>query len=124
MHENVQRRQKTRTRQAVSIRATCANFRYVHVPVKPRNSATGFAAQNLPMVAMFMRNKPLAWSCLLLAVQSYLNEPLIKSPDDEAQPAIFKVVFAVISVLTSYMDLVFPNTNPQARLQKPAPTEA
>ncbi|KAG7813668.1 hypothetical protein KL921_001214 [Ogataea angusta] len=92
--------------------------------VKRPELAKPFAAQNLPMVAMFMRNKPLAWSCLLLAVQSYLNEPLIKSPDDDAQPAIFKILFAVIGVLTSYMDLVFPNTNPQARLQKPAPTDA
>ncbi|KAG7697941.1 hypothetical protein KL930_000003 [Ogataea haglerorum] len=75
------------------------------------------------MVAMFMRNKPLAWSSLLLAVQSYLNEPLIKAPNDDAQPAIFKIVFAVIGVLISYMDLVFPNTNPQARVQTPAPTE-
>lgn len=81
--------------------------RYVHVP-KPNTSAGTALTQNLPMVAMFLRNKPVAWATLLLAVQSWLNEPLIADPADESQPAAFRVLFALVALLVAYMDLFFP----------------
>lgn len=60
------------------------------------------------MVAMFMRNKPIAWSAFFVAFQSYLNEPLIKDPEDDAQPSLLKVLFAFIGLAMSYIDLLFP----------------
>ncbi|KAL6454042.1 hypothetical protein SBY92_003499 [Candida maltosa Xu316] len=92
---------------------------YKHVPVKPRKDSSGVLAQSLPMAAMFMRNKLLSWTSLFLAIQSYLNEPINKPPTDEqSQPAILRVVFALVAIATCYMDVVFPGTNPG--LQKAA----
>ena len=60
------------------------------------------------MAAMFMRNKVLSWSALFLTVQSYLNEPINKpDADDGSQPPFVKIVFALVSVLTCYMDVFF-----------------
>lgn len=82
--------------------------RYVHVPVKPKNSASNFVSQNLPMAAMFLKNKALSWACLFIAVQTYLNEPYIKDPSDESSSGIFKIIFALVALGTSYLDLIFP----------------
>lgn len=68
--------------------------------------------QNLPMAAMFLRNKPLSWACMFIAIQSYLNEPAFKQEQDESQPAIFRIIFALIAVATSYMDIIFPSAGP------------
>lgn len=85
--------------------------KYTHIPVQPKNSASDFIAQNLPLVAMFLKNKALAWACLFISLQNYLNEPYIKDPSDESTPMIFKVFFAVIAIGVSYIDLVFPSMN-------------
>ncbi|RCK57769.1 hypothetical protein Cantr_06800 [Candida viswanathii] len=86
---------------------------YNHVPAKPRRETGGMIAQTLPMAAMFMRNKVLSWSAFFLAVQAYLNEPINKPATKEGeQPGLLKVLFALIAVLTCYMDVVFPGTNP------------
>ncbi|VEU21020.1 DEKNAAC101952 [Brettanomyces naardenensis] len=81
---------------------------YVHTPLAPKNQAGDFAATNLPMVAMVMRNKAIALSALFIAVQSYMNEPFIKDPSDQSQPAVMKIVFAFVALLSSYIDLLFP----------------
>ena len=83
--------------------------RYTHVPVPPKNVASNFVAQNLPLAAMFLKNKALAWACLFFSIQSYLNEPIIKAPADESQPAIFRVIFALVALVTCYIDLLFPS---------------
>ncbi|ODV81833.1 uncharacterized protein CANTADRAFT_87794 [Suhomyces tanzawaensis NRRL Y-17324] len=89
---------------------------YKHVAAKKRSEASGMIAQSLPMAAMFMRNKLLSWSAFFLAVQSYLNEPINAPSDDSVQqPPLLRIVFAVISMLTCYMDIVFPNSSPQAK---------
>ncbi|ABN66683.1 predicted protein, partial [Scheffersomyces stipitis CBS 6054] len=95
--------------------------RYKHSPAKARNEASGMLAQSLPMAAMFMRNKMLAWSAVFLAVQSYLNEPLNKpaeaadSNSTPSQPPLLRVLFAFIGLVTCYLDLIFPGTSPYAR---------
>lgn len=76
------------------------------------------------MAAMFMRNKVLSWSSLFLSVQSYLNEPINKpDSDDASQPPFMKIVFAFVAVLTCYMDVFFPNTNPALRMAAKVATE-
>lgn len=90
---------------------TISNYfanRYVHTPLAPKTKASDFAASNMPMVAMFLRNKAIAWSAFFIAFQSYMNEPLISDPADQSQPPIMKIIFATVSVLVSYLDIVFP----------------
>ncbi|CAI5760551.1 unnamed protein product [Candida verbasci] len=98
---------------------------YKHIPAKVRKDAGGnVIAQSLPMAAMFMRNKMLSWAALFLSVQSYLQEPINKpevaNDDSASQPAILRVLFAFISVLTCYMDIVFPSSNPAFKKSVPA----
>ncbi|CCE81667.1 Piso0_002330 [Millerozyma farinosa CBS 7064] len=94
---------------------------YRHIPAKPRFETSGMIAQSLPMAAMFMKNKLLAWSALFLSIQSYLSEPInkpaSKDPKDTSQPASLRVVFALIALLTCYMDIAFPSTNPSIKRQ-------
>ncbi|CDK27190.1 unnamed protein product [Kuraishia capsulata CBS 1993] len=88
--------------------------RYVHTPAETRNAASNFVSQNIPMAAMFLRNKPLAWASLFLSVQNYLNEPTHKAKD-EAMPPFFKLLMGALAVLTTYMDFIFPPVAPAAR---------
>lgn len=43
--------------------------------------------------------------------------------DDGSQPPFVKIVFALVSVLTCYMDVFFPNTNPALRMAAKVATE-
>ncbi|EGW30355.1 uncharacterized protein SPAPADRAFT_143493 [Spathaspora passalidarum NRRL Y-27907] len=101
---------------------------YKHVPAKPRNdNATSVVAQSLPMAAMFMRNKILSWSSVFIAVQAWLNEP-INAPksdnDNPQQPALLKITFAIVALLTCYMDVFFPGTNNNLKNSAAAVTSA
>lgn len=97
---------------------------YVHVPAEPKNAASNFVSQNLPLAAMFLKNKALAWACLFFGVQTYLNEPYIRDPADDSQPAYFRIFFSMIAILTTYIDLVFPHMgNPAAVGAKMAANE-
>ncbi|CAK9440175.1 uncharacterized protein LODBEIA_P42750 [Lodderomyces beijingensis] len=100
---------------------------YKHVASKPRRDASNIIAQSLPMAAMFMKNKVLAWAALFLAVQSYLQEPINKPQTDDKgqaeQPALLRILFAVAAVGTCYMDLFFPSTNPALRKAASVATE-
>lgn len=90
---------------------------YKHVPAKSRKDAGNVLAQSLPMAAMFMRNKMLSWASVFLAVQSYLNEPINRPAEEDQgqQSPALRVLFAVISLVTCYMDIVFPSTNPAVK---------
>ncbi|KAK6203408.1 uncharacterized protein RJT21DRAFT_119567 [Scheffersomyces amazonensis] len=87
---------------------------YRHVPAGVRAEASSVVSQSLPMAAMFMRNKMLSWAAVFLAVQSYLNEPINapKKDSDSAQPPLLRIGFAFISLVTCYIDLIFPAANP------------
>lgn len=72
-------------------------------------------SQSLPMAAMFMRNKLLSWTAVFLAVQAFMNEPINSPKESEGQPPILRVIFGIVSLLTCYMDLIFPNTSSNAK---------
>lgn len=94
------------------------NFRYLHVPAKPRSEASStMMSQTLPMAAMFMRNKLMSWSAVFLAIQTYLSEPINKAPssDSASQPPLLRILFALISLATCYMEFVIPATNPSVK---------
>ncbi|KAK7680674.1 hypothetical protein QCA50_016242 [Cerrena zonata] len=90
---------------------------YHHVPAKPRGNVGGLMEQSLPMAAMFLKNKLLSWSALFLAIQSYLSEPNNKPDTDEQarQPPLLRVVFALIALVTCYIEFIFPSANPQIK---------
>ncbi|KAI3402922.1 hypothetical protein KGF56_004383 [Candida oxycetoniae] len=92
---------------------------YKHVPANTRKDMGNILSQSMPMAAMFMKNKVLAWAAVFLAVQSYLNEPinrpLTDGNDKPQQPAILQILLALIAAGTCYMDLFFPSTNPALR---------
>lgn len=93
---------------------TC--FRYKHIPAKPRSEASGMVAQTLPMAAMFMKNKMLSWAALFLAVQSYLNQPTNRPADDkDSQPPILRILFSLISLVTCYLEFIFPSASPAVK---------
>ncbi|CAN3354301.1 hypothetical protein DICA3_B01816 [Diutina catenulata] len=96
---------------------------YKHVPTKPRNESSAMIAQSLPMAAMFMRNRMLSWTAVFLATQAFLNEPRHKpaaDKDSAQQPASLRLVFALLSLVTCYIDLIFPSMSPQARSEQMA----
>lgn len=99
-----------------------AVVRYYHVPAQPRNVSGNVMSQSLPMAAMFLKNKAIAWSSLFLAIQAYLNEPKNKPLENDssaasagAQPPLFQVIFAIIGLATCYMDVFFPVVAPIAK---------
>lgn len=69
------------------------------------------------MAAMFMRNKLLSWSSLFIAVQAYLNEPAYKEKSENSaeQPPLLRIVFALVSLATCYIDLIIPSTSGTAK---------
>ncbi|KAG0679670.1 hypothetical protein C6P40_005201 [Pichia californica] len=81
--------------------------RYIHTALKPK-TASNFVSQNLPMAAMFLKNKALSWACLFIAVQNYLNDPYVKDPSDESTNSAYKIIFALVALGTAYLDLIFP----------------
>lgn len=77
---------------------------YVHKPdVDNLPSATALN-RFLPMVAMFMRSKVIAWSALFISIQTYLSEPEIPSEDSAGLGGI---ATAFMSLAISYMNFVF-----------------
>ncbi|KAK9470203.1 uncharacterized protein V1510DRAFT_370725 [Dipodascopsis tothii] len=90
------------------------SVQYVPLPIRRQQSSAGIITSTLPMVAMFLRNKIIAWAAVLIAVQHYLNEPPsdapgLYSPDGEdSSGGLMKVLMSIAGLLVSYMDLVFP----------------
>ncbi|CAR23708.1 uncharacterized protein KLTH0E15312g [Lachancea thermotolerans CBS 6340] len=85
---------------------------YTHVPA-PKSSAAaasqGIISQSMPMAAMFMKNKFLAWFGLLSSVHYCLTADAESSGD---QSPVLKLVMALVSLGVCYMNLVFPQPGP------------
>lgn len=64
----------------------------------------------MPLAAMFMRNKVMAWAALFTTTQAFLNEPAQLS--GESQPAWLSVVLALVGIFTCYMDIFMPSLTP------------
>ncbi|KAK9385384.1 hypothetical protein V1515DRAFT_608469 [Lipomyces mesembrius] len=81
--------------------------RYVPMQLKSRDDVSSMMASTLPMVAMFLRNKLIGWSALLMTVQSWLSESEASS-NESAQPGWLKVLMSFVGVIVCYMDIFFP----------------
>lgn len=91
---------------------------YHHVPDKTANEqSTAMFTSTLPLAAMFLRNKLIAWAALFTAVQGFLNEPTIQSssPESQGQPAWITLTTALIGMITCYMDFAVPSMRPLAK---------
>ncbi|KAK9366965.1 hypothetical protein V1509DRAFT_627842 [Lipomyces kononenkoae] len=80
---------------------------YVPIEIKSREDVSSMISSTLPMVAMFLRNKLIGWSALLVTIQSWLNESEA-SNKDATQPGWLKVLMSFVGLLVCYMDLVVP----------------
>ncbi|KAK9378945.1 uncharacterized protein V2V93DRAFT_374591 [Kockiozyma suomiensis] len=86
-----------------------ANLCVPYVPLAVPASSdeiSGLLASTLPMVAMFLRNKLIAWSAVLVSVQSWLNET--ESSRSDSQPGWIKLIMSLAGLVVCYMDLFFP----------------
>ncbi|KAK9469374.1 hypothetical protein V1512DRAFT_256098 [Lipomyces arxii] len=80
--------------------------RYVPLELKSKEEITGIIGTVLPMAAMFLRNRIIAWGALLVAIQSYLNETEAQARES-SQPAYLKVMMSFAGLLVCYLDLFF-----------------
>lgn len=66
-----------------------------------------------------MRNKMLSWAAVFISIQSYLNQPDNKPVNEKEssteQPPLLRILFAIISMATCYVDLLFPHMSPVTR---------
>lgn len=81
-------------------------------------SMSGIVNQSMPMAAIFLRNRFVAWFAVIQSVHYYLN-----TDEDEAnakdgkqsssieQTPIIKVAMAMVGLIVCYMNLVFPVVN-------------
>ncbi|EDO17009.1 hypothetical protein Kpol_1065p24 [Vanderwaltozyma polyspora DSM 70294] len=103
--------------------------RYNHAPL-PRDSSVataGFAGvinQSMPMAAMFLRNKFVAWFALIQSFHYYLNIDSddiakMKKADSNGmdQPPSIRVLLSLVSLIVSYLELIYPQPAP------PLPTD-
>ncbi|CAI4053826.1 hypothetical protein SKDZ_16G3240 [Saccharomyces kudriavzevii ZP591] len=97
----------------------CVSYKKIAAP-KGLYSATpsisGVVNQSMPMAAIFLRNKFIAWFSLIQSVHYYLNtdedivaaqkEDKAASPMD--QPPVIKLFMSLIGLCVCYMNLAFP----------------
>ncbi|KAL3228992.1 Uncharacterized protein RNJ44_02079 [Nakaseomyces bracarensis] len=97
----------------------CVKYQKVEPPVglySNSPSLTGMVNQTMPMAAIFLRNKFVAWLSLLQSVHYYLNTDketleMNKSRSGNSaldQPPLVKIAMSVIGLVVCYMGLVFP----------------
>ncbi|KAK9475791.1 hypothetical protein V1514DRAFT_339012 [Lipomyces japonicus] len=87
-----------------------ANLVVPYAPVEPKKKedVSALLSTTLPMVALFLKNKLVGWSALLVAIQSWLNETEDSQP---AQPGWIKIILSISGLLVCYMDVLLPKSN-------------
>jgi len=79
-------------------------------------------SSTMPMAAIFTRNKIIAWTAVIFAIQGWLSEtPAQKA--ESSQPAYFSVGMSLLAVAVTYMSLFMPppsGVSPGAPVATPA----
>ncbi|KAF8476182.1 hypothetical protein BDZ91DRAFT_711128 [Kalaharituber pfeilii] len=100
---------------------------YVPSEPKPEEAAADFAStlsSTLPMAALFTRNKMIAWSALVFAVQAWLNETPAQLASGK-QPGYFSIGMSAMSVVVTYLPMFkAPRNVPASGTDAPAPKAA
>lgn len=97
----------------------CVKYQKVQPPAglySTNPSLTGMVNQTMPMAAIFLKNKFVAWLSLLQSVHYYLNTDeeslaMNKSRSGNSaldQPPLVKIAMSIIGLAVCYMNLVFP----------------
>ncbi|SCU80084.1 LAFA_0B07404g1_1 [Lachancea sp. 'fantastica'] len=87
------------------------DYKHVPAPKSLTSSASqGILAQSMPMAAMFMKNKFLAWFAMLSTVHYALNGQGDEGSADQAP--LLKVVMSLVSIAVCYMNVIFPQPGP------------
>lgn len=76
---------------------------YAHVSdveTRSRNAVT----QIIPIIAMFLKSKPLSWASLIVSITAWLDEC---QATKDGSTAIMQVLTSIGSVAVSYMDFFF-----------------
>ncbi|AAS51591.2 ADL329Wp [Eremothecium gossypii ATCC 10895] len=103
-----------------NVRRADLTAQYTHV-LAPDTAYTGASqgvvSQSMPMLAMFMRNKFLAWFSLLTAWHTYLTADPNAVRDREGTEVgpIMKLGMAVVAVVVCYTGMVLPQPAPGAK---------
>ncbi|SCW01269.1 LAFE_0D08856g1_1 [Lachancea fermentati] len=83
---------------------------YNHVKVPSPYTAgvsQGILSQSMPMAAMFMKNKFLAWFAVISMLHYYLTGEVNESASADQSP-LLKIVMSLVSLLVCYMGLALP----------------
>ncbi|GAV53401.1 hypothetical protein ZYGR_0AI06850 [Zygosaccharomyces rouxii] len=97
----------------------CVGYRHQLPPKSPYASSSGVSGvvnQSTPMVAMFLKNKFLAWFALIQSFYAYLNfvadETSSNSSNPTDQSPGIRVLMSLVGLFVCYMGLVFPQPAP------------
>ncbi|SCU92352.1 LAMI_0E09912g1_1 [Lachancea mirantina] len=96
---------------------------YKHIPAPKTaysTSAQGVLSQSMPMAAMFMKNKFLAWFGLLSTFHNFLTDTT-SSGGAGQQPPVMQLVLGLVSILVCYMGLALPQPDAPAPKAAQAP---
>ncbi|KAI5801550.1 hypothetical protein DFH27DRAFT_610905 [Peziza echinospora] len=96
-----------------------------YIPAQEKVEQNDFAttiSSTLPMAALFTRNKIIAWSSLVFAVQSWLTETPAQLAGGK-QPAYFGVGMSLMSVAVTYAPMFMPE-RVQPSVTAPPPAQA
>ncbi|CAR27409.1 hypothetical protein ZYGR_0I06830 [Zygosaccharomyces rouxii] len=92
-------------------------------PYASSSSVSGLVNQSTPMIAMFLKNKFLAWFALIQSFYAYLNfspeETSSNSSNPSDQSPGLRVAMSVIGLFVCYMGLVFPQPAPASFSKAP-----
>ncbi|KAL6939688.1 hypothetical protein ACO0RG_003533 [Hanseniaspora osmophila] len=95
--------------------------KYVHkkAPVLDNTLGQGILTQYMPLLAMFLRNKYLAWFSLITQFYYYLTTPqdLPGNKDSSSNLDLPRILMCVSSIVFCYIDLIFPNEMSFKKLQ-------
>ncbi|CAH02296.1 uncharacterized protein KLLA0_B08415g [Kluyveromyces lactis] len=88
---------------------------YNHTPApkglySSSSSSQGMLSQSMPMAAMFMKNKFLAWFAVLTTWHVFLTSQ--PDPSNPTDSPFMKIGMAVLAVGMNYLGLFFPGTQP------------
>ncbi|KAF8436167.1 hypothetical protein BGX38DRAFT_97580 [Terfezia claveryi] len=81
-----------------------AGYIIPYVPSEPKAEETSTISNTLPMAALFTRNKMIAWSALVFAIQAWLNETPTQVASGK-QPAYFSIAMGAMSVVVTYLPM-------------------
>ncbi|AQZ14232.1 YPR063C [Zygosaccharomyces parabailii] len=109
----------------------CVSYKHVAPPKSPyaaTSNITGLVNQSTPMMAMFLKNKFMAWFAVVQSFHSYLNfrsdDAVSGNSNSLDQSPGLRLLMSMIGLVVCYMDLVFPTPPAPTPASAPAASES